>query len=205
MDAISTIALERQKQLKKGFTPESDNKKNDYGQLIGASMIILQEYFKEIPIRKETFESGKGKDLVVKFDDGNEEEVWPGLPVHLKEGSQMDKLRIAASLIVAEMERIQIKNLQEHFEQPEGVIEVENKVFRYKALRYNGDLKPAKDFLKIRDARYDQVTREMIIDNDDKLAVISVGDYIIYDELRASYSIVNPGVFANSFNVFMNG
>lgn len=49
------------------------------------------------------------------------------------------------------------------------------------AIQYTGELRPVKNFLGIRDARYDQVTREMIIGEPEQgnLRVISPGDWII--------------------------
>lgn len=49
------------------------------------------------------------------------------------------------------------------------------------AIQYTGELSPLKNFLGIRDARYDQVTREMIIGEAHlgNLRVISPGDWVI--------------------------
>lgn len=49
------------------------------------------------------------------------------------------------------------------------------------AIQYTGELSPVKNFLGIRDARYDQVTREMIIGEKEQgnLRVISPGDWVI--------------------------
>lgn len=48
------------------------------------------------------------------------------------------------------------------------------------ALQYNGDLKPIKKMLGIKDARYDQKSREFILDNGQ---VVKVGDWVTIDEI----------------------
>lgn len=78
------------------------------------------------------------------------------------------------------------------------------KAKEFPALQYTGELKPMKDFLGITDARYDQVTREMIItDNTGALRVVKKGDWVIKDNgpTNPKLAIVPVEEFVEQFDI----